>query len=148
MRKEMHKIARHLEHVAALVKHHESTCCRQVLECDDTVKFIGSNGNTRRPAHLYRLCIACAAVFQHLAHTHAEWVFVDASARAVTRYRQNLGASRLGRTNRGKPCAALQRDMAGSGKCFHIIDHGRLVKIAMRHWKRRPVARSAALAFQ
>jgi len=75
--KEMDEIARHLEHVAAVVEHHEGAGGRYVLEGDAPVEFGSAQADTGRAAHLHRLGVLGATVLKHLAYAHAERVLVQ-----------------------------------------------------------------------
>ena len=55
---EMREAARHLEHVAAAVEHHEGAGGGHVLEGDAPAELEGRQADARRPADLHRLRVA------------------------------------------------------------------------------------------
>jgi hypothetical protein len=67
-------------------------------------------GTPRGPAHLHRLRVAGAAVFQNAADAGAERVFVEPGALTVARHRVDLGAGGLRvpmRDHQAPPCSAI-----------------------------------------
>jgi hypothetical protein len=114
---EVGEVARHLEHVAALVEHHEGAGGGQILEGDAAVELVGVDADAGGAADLHRLGVAnpCAAVLQHLAHGDAEGIFVDARAARSRRTRQELGAGGP-RCRWRVPVAAVLGDQGGGGR--------------------------------
>src|ERR1019366_3902433 len=148
MGEEMRKIDDDCQEVASLTKHHERAAGGQILKAKFTIEFCLINQRAGRPSDLHRLNILRAAVIQHLLNADAEWIFINPRCRAVTTDTQNFAARRFFRAHCSEPCTAMQCNMSGGSKCFHIVDHGRLTELAMCHRNWRTVARHPALAFQ
>ena len=111
MGEEMDEIARHLEHVAAVVEHHEGAGGRDILEA--------RCGGRIPPRAMHTpdgplTCTACtslgAAGREHLAHAHAERILVKAGPGAVAGDAQNLGAGGCAGADACIPGAAAQGD--------------------------------------
>ena len=132
VREEVHEVARHLEHVAARVEHHQRARGRQVLEADAPAELRRRHARARRAAHLHRLRALGAAVLEHLPHLDAERVLVDAGTRAVAGHAQQLRAGRLRRADARVPRAALQGHEARRGEGLHVVHHRGLAEVAAR----------------
>src|SRR5574343_280697 len=144
----MYVVARDLEHVAPLVENSESPRRRDILEGETTVERIGPDADAGWPADLYRLRLLCPAGCQHRPHADAEGKLVDTRAGAIAGDRKQLRTGRMRCPAVGIPGAALHGNQGYRGKGFHVIDHGRLVEIAVRHREGRAVTRRPALAFK
>jgi hypothetical protein len=109
---------------------------------------LGGNGVAGGARHLDALGIARPAILQYPPHGDAERIFVDAGPLAVAADAQQLGAFRFSGAATGEPGPAFRRNLGGDGKSFDVVDHGRLVQIAVGGRERRTDARHAVLAFQ
>ena len=148
MGEEVGEVARHLEHVAGAVEHHEGAGGGEVFEGDAAVELIGCDAHAGGAAYLYGESVFRATVGKHLAHSHPERIFVDTRASAVAGYRQHLGSSRLHRADAAIPVGSLGRHQGGGAKGLDVVQRGRALQVAVADRVRWPVARDAALAFE
>ena len=146
--KKLGKVARYLEHVAPAVKHHEGTCRGHILKADMAAEIGVGQADPGGSAHLHRLGVAGAAVFQNTAYARAHRVLVQTGAFAVARHRMDFGAGGLRRTDPGPPVPAIHRNMGGSTEGLDVVDGGGLAQVTCLYREGRAYAGRAALALQ